>query len=137
MRFEYDEETRGKYPFWIDKLVPIQLASFDLDEYRRLRADFTTDEWLDLMVRSMGYEPMDMERRLQLLFLTRLIPLCERNYNLIELGPRGCTATSRAGRCPRWATSTSPITMARQPQPPVAPRLRHPVQFPFMFRRPG
>ena len=41
MRFEYDEETKGKYPFWIDKLTPIQLATFDLDEYRRLRAEFT------------------------------------------------------------------------------------------------
>ncbi len=89
MRFEYDEETKGKNPFWIDKLTPIQLASFDLDEYRRLRAELTTDEWLDLTMRSMGYEPTAMERRLKLLFLSRLIPLCERNYNLVELGPRG------------------------------------------------
>lgn len=44
MRFEYDEETKGRNPFWIDKLTPIQLASFDLDEYRRLRAEFSTDE---------------------------------------------------------------------------------------------
>ena len=113
MRFEYDEETRGKYPFWIDKLVPIQLASFDLDEYRRLRADFTTDEWLDLMVRSMGYEPAGMERRLKLLFLTRLIPLCERNYNLIELGPRG-TGKSYAVQelSPYSALLTGPTTVA-------------------------
>ena len=53
------------------------------------RAEFTTDEWIDLIVRSMGYEPAEMTRRLKLLFLTRLIPLCERNYNLVELGPRG------------------------------------------------
>src|SRR5439155_14749278 len=70
MRFEYDEETKGKYPFWIDKLAPIQLATFDIEEYRKLRAEFTTNEWLDLMVRSMGYEPAVMERRLKLLFLT-------------------------------------------------------------------
>lgn len=89
MRFEYDEETRGKNPFWIDKLTPIQIATFDLDEYRRLRSEFTTDEWLDLMLRSMGYEPSEMSRRLKLLFLVRLIPLAERNYNLVELGPRG------------------------------------------------
>jgi ATP-dependent Lon protease len=113
MRFEYDEETRGKYPFWIEKLVPIQLASFDLDEYRRLRADFTTDQWLDLMVRSIGYEPMYMERRLKLLFLTRLIPLCERNYNLIELGPRG-TGKSYAVQelSPYSALLTGPTTVA-------------------------
>ena len=75
MRFEYDEESKGKNPFWIDKLTPIQIATFDLEEYRRVRREFTTDEWLDLMVRSMGYEPGEMSRRLKLLFLVRLIPL--------------------------------------------------------------
>src|SRR5882762_1416645 len=57
LRFEYDEEGRGKNPFWIEKLTPIQIATFDLDDYRRVRRDFTTDEWIDLLVRSMGYEP--------------------------------------------------------------------------------
>ncbi len=89
MRFETDEESKGKNPFWIDKLVPIQIATFDLDEYRNVRKQFSTDEWLDLIVRSMGYEPGEMSRRLKLLFLVRLIPLAERNYNLVELGPRG------------------------------------------------
>src|SRR5712692_10415313 len=55
MRFEYDAETTGKYPFWIDKLTPIQIATFDLEEYRGERGEFTMDEWLDLIVRSMGY----------------------------------------------------------------------------------
>jgi ATP-dependent Lon protease len=87
--FQYDEESKGKYPFWIDKLTPIQLASFDLDEYRSLRKGFSTAEWIDVMVRSMGYEPAVMDQRLKLLFLCRLIPLCERNFNLVELGPRG------------------------------------------------
>jgi ATP-dependent Lon protease len=89
VRFEYDEETKGKNPFWIDKLTPIQIATFDLEEYRRVRSEFTTDEWIDLLLRSMGYEPAEMPRRLKLLFLVRLIPLAERNYNLVELGPRG------------------------------------------------
>lgn len=89
VRFEYDEDNRGKFPFWIDKLTPIQLAAFDLDEYRRLRAEFTTDEWTNLMLRSMGYEPSVMDQRLKLLFLLRLAPLCEQNYNIVELGPRG------------------------------------------------
>ena len=113
MRFEYDEETKGKYPFWIDKLTPIQLATFDLEEYRKLRAEMTTDEWLDLMVRSMGYEPAVMDRRLKLLFLTRLIPLCERNYNLVELGPRG-TGKSYAVQeiSPYAALLTGPTTVA-------------------------
>ena len=74
---------------WIEKLTPIQIAAFDLAEYQRLRGEFTTDEWIDLMLRSMGYEPAEMTKRLKLLFLTRLIPLCERNFNLVELGPRG------------------------------------------------
>jgi len=113
MRFEYDEETKGKNPFWIDKLTPIQLATFDLDEYRRLRAEFTPDEWLDFMMRSMGYEPTVMERRLKLLFLSRLIPLCERNYNLVELGPRG-TGKSYAVQelSPYAALLTGPTTVA-------------------------
>lgn len=93
LRFEYDEETKGKNPFWIDKLTPIQIATFDLEEYRRVRRDFTADEWLDLMVRSMGYEASLMSRRLKLHFLVRLIPLAERNYNLVELGPRGTGKT--------------------------------------------
>jgi ATP-dependent Lon protease len=89
MRFEYDEDTRGKHPFWIDRLTPIQIATFDLDEYRRTRREFTRDEWLDLIIRSMGYEPAPMSRRLKLLFVLRLVPLAERNFNLVELGPRG------------------------------------------------
>jgi ATP-dependent Lon protease len=89
MRFEYDEESRGKNPFWIERITPIQIATFDLEEYRRVRGEFTSDEWLDLLVRSCGYEPDEMPRRLKLLFLVRLIPFAERNFNLVELGPRG------------------------------------------------
>jgi len=89
MRFESDEEAGGKNPFWIEKLTPIQIATFDLEDYRQIRKEFTTDEWLDFMLRSIGYEPGEMSRRLKMLFLLRLIPLAERNYNLVELGPRG------------------------------------------------
>ena len=89
MRFEYDEESKGKHPFWIDKLDPIQIASFDVDAYRDKRAEFSSDEWIDVVLRTMGYEPDVMDRRLKLLFLVRLIPLTERNFNLVELGPRG------------------------------------------------
>jgi ATP-dependent Lon protease len=113
MRWEYDEETRGRYPFWIDRLTPIQLASFDLDEYRTLRGEFSTEEWFDFMTRSMGYESSAMERRLKLLFLTRLIPLCEANFNLVELGPRG-TGKSYAVQeiSPYAALLTGPTTVA-------------------------
>jgi ATP-dependent Lon protease len=107
------DDTDEKAPFFISKLTPIQLATFDLEEYRRLRADFTTDEWIDFMIRSMGYEPTVMERRLKLLFLARLIPLCERNYNLVELGPRG-TGKSYAVQeiSPYAALLTGPTTVA-------------------------
>ena len=113
MRFEYDEDTGGKYPFWIDKLTPIQLATFDLADYRALRKEFTTQEWTDFLVRSMGYEPTGMEQRLKLLFLARLIILCERNYNLVELGPRG-TGKSYAVQeiSPYAALLTGPTTVA-------------------------
>ncbi len=89
LKFEYDEETKGKNPFWIEKLTPIQIASFNLDEYRQVRKQFSSDEWLDLIIRSMGYEPAQMSRRLKLLLLIRLVPLAERNFNMVELGPRG------------------------------------------------
>lgn len=113
LRFEYDEENKGKFPFWVDKLTPIQLASFDLDDYRRIRGEFTTDEWTDLLLRSMGYEPSVMERRLKMLFLMRLVPLCEQNYNLVELGPRG-TGKSYAVQelSPYAALLTGPTTVA-------------------------
>ena len=113
MRFAYDEESRGKNPFWIDKLVPIQIATFDLEEYRRGRREMSTDQWLDLMVRSMGYEPSAMTRRLKLLLLARLVPLAERNFNLVELGPRG-TGKSYVIQevSPYAALLTGPTTVA-------------------------
>jgi ATP-dependent Lon protease len=107
------DDTDEKAPFYISKLTPIQLATFDLEEYRRLRAEFTTEEWLDFMVRSMGYEATRMQQRLKLLFLCRLIPLCERNFNLVELGPRG-TGKSYAIQelSPYAALLTGPTTVA-------------------------
>jgi ATP-dependent Lon protease len=113
MRFEYDDETKGKHPFWIDKLMPIQIATFDLEEYRQLRAQFSADEWIDVAVRTMGYEPTTMDRRLKMLFLLRLVPLCERNFNMVELGPRG-TGKSYAVQelSPYGALLTGPTTVA-------------------------
>jgi len=87
---EYDDEARGKRsPFWIDDIKPIQLGSFDLDTCRSYRQEFDANEWIDLLIRSIGLEPSYFTRRLKLLLLTRLVPLCEPNYNLVELGPRG------------------------------------------------
>ncbi len=114
LKHQYDEEAKGKRsPFWIEGLKPIQLASFDLDEYREGRRRFSTDEWLDLLIRSIGMEPTYFDRRLKLLFLTRLIPLCEHNYNLVELGPRG-TGKSYAYQelSPYTILLTGPTTVA-------------------------
>lgn len=113
MKFEYDEETNGKYPFRIEKLNPIQIATFDLEEFRSARKEFSSDEWLDLVLRSMGYEPAGMSRRLKMLFLLRLVPLTERNYNLIELGPRGTGKTYVIQEVsPYAALLTGPTTVA-------------------------
>jgi len=90
IRYQYDEEARGRRsPFRIEKIVPIQIASFDLAAYSAGRRQFNTDEWIDALVRSIGLEPAHFSRRVKLLFLLRLVPLCESNYNLVELGPRG------------------------------------------------
>ena len=90
LRHQYDEDQKGKRsPFWIDSLKPIQLATFDLEEYRACRAEFTTDEWIDLLIRTIGMESSHFDRRVKLLLLVRLLALCEQNYNLVELGPRG------------------------------------------------
>jgi len=89
IRHQYDEAKGKRSPFWIDGLKPIQIATFDLAEYCQCRREFSTDEWLDLLLRTIGLEPAHFNRRLKMLFLVRMIPLCERNYNLVELGPRG------------------------------------------------
>lgn len=87
---ETDDEPAGaRHPFWIESFRPIQVAAFDLDEYRESRSRIDRDAWIDLLIRSVGYEPNGLSTRLKLDYLTRFIPFCERNYNLIELGPRG------------------------------------------------
>ena len=110
----YDEEARGKRsPFWVESLTPIQLATFDMEDYQRCRAQFSSEEWVDLLIASIGLEPTHFSRRLKLLFLTRLIPLCEERYNLIELGPRG-TGKSYAFQelSPYVILLTGPTTVA-------------------------
>lgn len=76
-------------PFKIASLTPIQMPSLDLSELVSHRGDFTTDEWIALLLRSAGYEPSALTPRERLHFLTRMVPLVELNYNLCELGPRG------------------------------------------------
>ena len=114
IRHQYDEEQKGKRsPFWLERLTPVQLASFNLESYRQARATFSSDEWIDVLIRSIGMEPSHFSRRMKLLFLLRLIPLCESNYNLVELGPRG-TGKSYAFQelSPYAILMTGPTTVA-------------------------
>lgn len=76
-------------PWQIDTLKPIQVASVDYAEFLKARAQFTTEEWMDLLMQSIGFNPEMFSRRAKLLTLIRLVPFCERNYNLLELGPKG------------------------------------------------
>lgn len=87
---EYTQsEEKGVCPWTMNSLKPIQLSTFDFDQFIKARSLFTTDEWIDLLIQSIGFNPEMLSKRAKLLQLIRLIPFCERNYNLIELGPKG------------------------------------------------
>lgn len=76
-------------PWQIAGVKPIQVAGVDHDAFLAARAQFSTDEWMDVLMQSVGFNPEHFSRRAKLLTLIRLIPYCERNYNLLELGPKG------------------------------------------------
>ena len=83
------QERNGR-PFFIESLRPIQLSSANaLDTLKKGRAAFSTDQWIDFLVRSIGLEPESMDARAKLVVLLRMVPFVEPNYNLVELGPRG------------------------------------------------
>jgi ATP-dependent Lon protease len=86
---EYRHEEENRVPWILESLKPIQLSDFDFDGYLAAREKFTTDEWIDVLMQSIGFNPEVFGKRSKLLQLVRLIPFCERNYNLIELGPKG------------------------------------------------
>lgn len=83
-----DEEAHRR-PFYIKGLKPIQVAAFDLDAYLQGRRQLSRDAWLDLVMRTVGLEADEYDLRGKLLAVLRLVPMAERNYNLIELGPWG------------------------------------------------
>lgn len=83
---EMDEDD---YAFYVEELRPIQLSRFDFEAYQEGRRDFSRDEWLDAVMRSVGLEPSKMSKRLKFHFVARLAPLVEPNFNFVELGPRG------------------------------------------------
>ena len=82
-------DERGASPWIIESLKPIQISNVDTEEFKAFRHHFSSDEWLDLLLQTMGLNPREFTKRSKLLQLTRLVPFVENNYNLIELGPKG------------------------------------------------
>ena len=82
-------EARDESPYILMNLKPIQMSRFDFDGYVERRSHFSEDEWIDVLIRSIGLDPAQLGRRAKLFQLTRLVTYCERNYNLVELGPKG------------------------------------------------
>lgn len=88
LEYEYIEEEKNDCPIHIRKLSPIQMPHVDIDELKHGRSNFTKDEWIDVLLRSIGMEPDTLSYREKWLLITRMLPLVENNFNLCELGPR-------------------------------------------------
>ena len=87
--YEYvEEEKQNGYPIQIRKLTPIQMPHIDIADLKQGRKSFSKEEWIDILLRSIGMEPDALSYREKWLLLTRMIPLVENNFNLCELGPR-------------------------------------------------
>ena len=86
--YEFIEEERNGTPIHIRKLTPIQMPHVDIDELKEGRKAFSKEEWIDVLLRSIGMEPDELNYREKWLLLTRMLPLIENNFNLCELGPR-------------------------------------------------
>lgn len=83
------KKSRYESPFAIAALKPIQMANLDLDEIIEARQQFTKDEWITILLRSAGYEPDELDEKQKFHYLLRFVPFIQKNYNLVELGPRG------------------------------------------------
>lgn len=83
------EEGQKTSPFSIQNLKPIQMPSMDMNELFTARENFSTEQWIDVLLRSIGMEPANLDRRARWHLLARMIPFVENNYNVCELGPRG------------------------------------------------
>ena len=88
LEYEYVEEDKHHSPILIHKLTPIQMPHVDINELKQGRKAFTEEEWIKVLLRSIGMEPDKFNERERWLLLTRLLPLVENNFNLCELGPR-------------------------------------------------
>ena len=85
----HNDIENDKYAFYIEDLRPIQLSRFDAQQFFLARKTFSTADWLDVLIRSMGLEPAKMTKRLKFHYLARLLCFVEANFNFVELGPRG------------------------------------------------
>ncbi|OYZ13693.1 MAG: TIGR02688 family protein [Sphingomonadales bacterium 28-64-96] len=83
------DSTKNVSPWLLGTMKPIQLSHFNYEEYLEARQSFTTEEWIDVLFQTVGFNPEMFGRRSKLMQLMRLIPFVERNYNLMELGPKG------------------------------------------------
>ncbi len=82
-------EEKGTSPWIIESIKPIQVSNVDIDEYKETRKAFSKEEWIDVLIQSIGLVPGQINFRSKLMHLARLIPFCENNFNFIELGPKG------------------------------------------------
>ncbi len=89
IQYYYEEGVKNQNPFIIDQVTPIQMPSMDIDELIEGRKNFTKEEWIDILIRSIGMEPTQLKENVKWHMLLRMVPLCENNYNMCELGPRG------------------------------------------------
>lgn len=87
--YYYDDQDKHHIPFTVTSLDPIQIPNMDIEQIVKGRENFTKDEWIDVLIRSMGIEPSKLKNNQRWHFLERAVPLVENNYNLCELGPRG------------------------------------------------
>lgn len=87
--YNFDDQDRHRMPFQVASLDPIQLPNMDLTGLFEGRKHFSKEEWIDILIRSMGIEPTKLQYNQKWHFLERAVPLVENNYNLCELGPRG------------------------------------------------
>jgi ATP-dependent Lon protease len=88
MRYFYEEGQQGS-PFLIEDVKPIQMPNMDMEELFAAREHFTEEQWVDVLLRSCGYEPAGFDVRTKWHILCRMVPLVENNYNVCELGPKG------------------------------------------------
>lgn len=89
LQYFYEDGVIDQNPFIIESVTPIQMPNMDINELIEGRKQFSKDEWIDVLIRSIGMEPTQLENKVKWHMLLRMVPLCENNYNMCELGPRG------------------------------------------------